>query len=306
MTAIPIQDDLHWHALRVKHVGGSEIGALFDKSPWMTRFTLWHEKAGKIGSRDFGNDRTEWGKRLEPAIAQGVTDQMRWDLLNSREYYTNDLVPGMGCTLDYIVVDHIDGPGIVEIKFVAAYSTWATDWTDKRAPTHIELQLQHQLACTGWGWGAIVVFIGQTATMHIYERVANGKVIGEIKRRVGDFWQSIADGKAPDPVGTAEEWAALRELYPEIERDKVIRIEDSRISDVAQMFAYGASQRKSGAEIEAAAKVKLLAVLGDADCALIPHYVVRQRPHGKGRVITVAEQETGVEHRALTPTVELA
>lgn len=306
MTSTPIETDEQWRTLRSKHVGGSEVAALFDKSPFITRFTLWHRKAGTIASDGAGNDRTEWGKRLEPAIAEGVTADMRWSLRKSREYHTRDGVAGMGCTLDYDIVDHVDGPGIVEIKFVAAYSTWATDWSDKRAPVAYELQLQHQLACTGRPWGAIVCFIGQTATLRIYERKADPKVIAELERRVREFWQSIAANDRPDPVGTAEEWTALRDLYPEIERGKTIRIEDERVSEVAQMYRYGQDQQKAGSAIFDSSKVKLLAALGDADCALVPHYRIRQRPHGKGRVIVVEEAETGVQHRALTEAVELA
>lgn len=304
MAVTLIVDDDHWHALRAKNVGGSDVAALFDQSPYQTRFTLWHEKAGR-GERDRGNDRTEWGKRLEPAIAQGVTDDMRWQLRKSREYHTNDRCPGMGCTLDYDVVDHSDGPGIVEIKFVAEYATWKEDWSDARAPVCFELQLQHQLACTGRTWGAIALFIGQTATLKIYERKADARVIPELERRVAEFWQSIKDGKAPDVTGTAEEWKLLSELYPAIERGKTIEIEDERVSHEAQLYLYGQSTRKSGQDIEGNAKVKLLAALGDAECAKVPGYWIRQRPHGKGRVITVAEGETGVRH-AITELIELA
>lgn len=302
----PIENDAHWRALRAKHVGGSDIGALFGHSPYTTIFTLWHEKAGMVAERDFGNDRTEWGKRLEPAIAEGVAADMRWKLRKSREYHSNDACPGMGCTVDYDVVDHVDGPGIVEVKFVAEYATWKADWSDKRAPVQFELQLQHQLACTGRTWGAIALFIGQTATLRIYERKADPRVVTEIHRRITAFWKSIADKQPPPVVGTPDEWQVLREIYPEIERGKTVRIEDERVSEVAQMFLYGQATRKSGDDIESKAKVQLFAALGDADCALVPHYVIRQRPHGKGRVITVAEQETGVPHTAPSEFAELA
>lgn len=303
---IPIADDQHWHSLRAKHVGGSDIASLFDVSPYKTKFTLFHEKAGNVTEDNEGNSRTDWGKRLEPAIAEGVAEEMRWVLRKSRDYHTHDRIKGMGCTNDYDVIDHADGPGIVEIKFVAEYATWKSDWTDKRAPAGIEIQLQHQLATTECSWGAICLFIGQAAALKIYERKANPKVIGEIERRVEAFWQSIAEGKAPDVTGTADEWETLRELYPTIEREKQITIGDDRLADVCQMFVYNHAQEYSSSRALKECKVQLLNALGDAACAFVPGHIIRQRPHGKGRVITVEEHDTGVQHTVLTPTIELA
>ncbi len=302
-TVIPIDSDEQWRALRARHVGSSEVAALFDQSPYQTLFTLWHVKAGRVPERDFANDRTEWGRRLEPAIAEGVSADMRWALERSRVYHSKGR---LGSTVDYDVVDHVDGPGVVEIKFVAEHATWKNDWSETRAPAHFELQLQHQLACTGRPWGAIAVFVGQTASLKIYPRRPNPKVIEEIERRVAAFWQSIADRKSPPVVGHAEEWSMLREIYPTIEPDKTITIADETLSEVAHMFLYGSSQRRSGEDMESKSKIRLLAELGDAACAILPGCIVRQRPHGKGRMITVVEAETGVQHRALTDTVELA
>lgn len=303
---IPITDDAQWHGLRAKHVGGSDIASLFDVSPYKTKFTLFHEKAGNVTEDNEGNSRTDWGKRLEPAIAEGVAEEMRWVLRKSRDYHTHDRIKGMGCTNDYDVIDHADGPGIVEIKFVAEYATWKSDWTDKRAPAGIEIQLQHQLATTGCSWGMIAVFIGQAATLKMYERKADPRVIGEIEKRVEAFWADIAAAKAPDVTGTPDEWEALKELYPKIEPQKSITIGDSRLSDIASMWVYSKAQRYSGEKMEAECKVKMLAALGDASTAFIPGFILKQRPHGKGRVVEAIEHDTGVQHTVLTEHVELA
>jgi predicted phage-related endonuclease len=38
---------------RASHVGASEAAALFDCSPYLTRFELWHRKAGNIATPEF-------------------------------------------------------------------------------------------------------------------------------------------------------------------------------------------------------------------------------------------------------------
>ena len=64
-----IRDDAHWHELRAKAVGGSEVAALFGLSPFTTAYTLWHEKAGKVPREEFDNQKTNWGKLIEPLVA---------------------------------------------------------------------------------------------------------------------------------------------------------------------------------------------------------------------------------------------
>ena len=80
----PILSDEHWHSMRKQNVGGSDIATLFDVSPYKTKFTLWHEKAGNVTEDNEGNSRTDWGKRLEAGIAEGVAADMRWMLRMSR------------------------------------------------------------------------------------------------------------------------------------------------------------------------------------------------------------------------------
>lgn len=307
MTAVPIRNDSHWHELRSQHVGGSEVAALFGQSNWMTAWRLWQIKAGKVATPGWLNERAEWGKRLEPGIAHGIAEDMRWTIRKAPHYLVHDSVPGMGATLDYEIVDHADGPGIVEIKFVAAYATWKEEWTETRGPAGYELQLQHQLACSPAAtWGVLACFIGQTATAVMYERKPNPKVIGEIERRVATFWDSIIAGRAPDPIGTVEEWAAMNELWPAPDRDKVVTIPDERLSETAQLYAYGQAQRRSGEKIEVAEKVKLRSALGDAKLARLPGYYVEQRKAGSGVMIVVREGDTGVAHDPkLTEPVDL-
>lgn len=308
MPVTLLETEAQWHALRARHVGASEVAALFGKSPWLTAFTLWHRKAGRAKDPRWLNERAEWGKRLEAGIAAGLAEDMRWTVVKSREYHSHDGVEGMGCTVDYDIVDHAEGPGIVEIKFVAEYATWKQDWTDKRGPAGYEMQLQHQFACCpGAVWGALVCFIGQTATLVNYPRKPDRRVIGELERRVASFWESVGAGAAPDPSGTAGEWALMNELYPPPDPDKVVNIPDERLSEVAQLYAYGRAQRRSGEAIETANKVILRAALGDARYARLPGYYVEQRPAGSGVMILAHEADTGLAHDPrLTQPVDLA
>src|SRR6185437_11795560 len=68
VTALPINSDAEWRQHRKRHVGGSEVAALFGEHPHLTKFELWHRKAGSLPDPDLSdNERVFWGQTLEPA-----------------------------------------------------------------------------------------------------------------------------------------------------------------------------------------------------------------------------------------------
>ena len=282
---IEIIDDTHWHSLRAKHIGGSEVAALFGLSPFLTAFTLWHEKAGLADSGIEENDRMRWGKMLEPLVAGEVGRKLDWTLEPSRVYHRHPTVTGMGCTLDFNVIDHQWGPGIVETKVVFDYADYMRDWSENRAPPSYELQVQHQLACTGREWAAIAVWVAQTATLApALIRRPNARVIGQIEERVAAFWQSIADKRAPDPAGTEGELELMRELWPAREPKKIVEIADAKLSDACQQLLWASGQIPGLEREKTANKAKLLAAAKDAELMRVPNYDVSIKQNVKGHI----------------------
>lgn len=71
-------------AFRASVVGASEVAALFDESPYLTAFELWHRKQGTIDTPEFDaidadgtpdNERIYWGVRLEAAIIDAAKER---------------------------------------------------------------------------------------------------------------------------------------------------------------------------------------------------------------------------------------
>lgn len=56
-------------------ITATEIAAVVGLSPWMSRFTLWHKKAGLPTAPFEMNPAVEWGNRLEDAVAQKWEDE---------------------------------------------------------------------------------------------------------------------------------------------------------------------------------------------------------------------------------------
>lgn len=271
MNIIPIESDEHWHSLRAKHIGSSDVAALFDESPYFSKFALWHDRAGKAAMPRREDERMDAGKFLEDGIANMVTHQMRWNLEKRRVYLTHDEVPGMGATLDRFIVDNEDGPGALEIKNVD-WLVWKQQWSETVAPFHIEVQLQHQLEITKYDWGAIACLVGGN-DLRIYLRRRIPQVTDEIAARIAGFWDSIKRDEPPAPFGNADEIKTLAMLYPTIVKDKVLEIPPEEMEVFRTMcaqFAWAQQQRKFHANEEERLKTLLVGKMQDCQFARVP------------------------------------
>ena len=48
MPEVPITSEAEWRELRARHVGGSEVAALYGCSPYLSHWALWQIKAGLL------------------------------------------------------------------------------------------------------------------------------------------------------------------------------------------------------------------------------------------------------------------
>lgn len=262
-----------WHATRLRHVGGSEISALWGMQPAyaLSHFALWQVKSGRVPAPEVNNPRTRWGLRLEEAIAEAVAEEKGWTVTKGG-YVSDPTTPGLGCTLDYIASDAegFDGPGALELK----NSDWLQhkrSWVDGEPPLHILLQLQLQIACTGYKWGAVACLIGGNQ-LEVYPYVARPKLIAEIRRRVTAFWQSIEKGQEPDVDGSDSAAYAIRALHPEMTDELVDMSADAEIADICAGCLEAAEERLAAAKREAEFKNRLAAKIGPHARVKAPGY----------------------------------
>ena len=303
MTNHLIENDAQWHALRARNIGGSEVAALFGLSPFITQYSLWHEKAALVPPVDVDNQKTNWGKLLEPLIAAELGKQLNWNIERSKHYYEHPVVVGAGCTLDFDVYDHEWGPGIVETKAVFDYADYKKDWSDDRAPPNYELQAQHQMAVTGRKWCAIQVWIAQTATMApALIRRPNVDVIIDIERRIEAFWASIKAKQAPDPSGTEEELAIMRHLWPARAPKKVVEIADETLTNACTSLLWVADQIPGLEREKMACRAKLLNAAQDAELLIVPGFAVDIRQNKKGHVTLKVRQDVNNLERPAPPS----
>ena len=276
MTIIPTPADrAEWLALRRKYVGGSEVAALFDAQPGyaLSRFALHHIKAGHIEEPEITVERADWGNLLEPVIAEEAGRREGWTV-EPKGYAIDDTTPGLGASLDYRIVAHNErnplfvGPGVLQIKCID-WLTWRDVW-GKSPPLYVDIQLAHEMAATGYQWGALAALISGNE-LHVWKRRARPRLIAAVRNAVTQFWQNIERGIEPQVDASDATVDALRKLYV-MKPQKEIEAPPDRNDEAHQMALLLRTERevgKNSAERAALARNYLLALLGDAQACLI-------------------------------------
>lgn len=253
---------------RSTHVGASEIAALFDCSPYVTRFELFHRRKGSISHPDFsGNERAEWGLRLEPAIIAAAVDRFGYQLEETPRRLSNG--KGLGGHPDQLATDQ-RGPGIIEIKTAdyLVFKQWGSE-----PPEHYLLQAMAYAGLAGRAWCDIVVLVGGNKL----ERFCydfRPKIYGEIERRVADFWQSV-EANDPPSADYTRDLDTIADLYRDGTDETVDLTADNLAHEAAAAFLFAKESRLEAEKREDAAKAELLDKLGSASTAMLNGFTVR-------------------------------
>jgi putative phage-type endonuclease len=220
MPIIKIENEEHWHKLRKDTIGASEVGIVFGISPYSTLNELFHVKRGNFQPNIDGSKLMQWGQAMEPVIATFISGEMNWQLKHCRDYHIHPEYPFLGVTLDYYVIESEHGPGILEIKNV---NQFAPNWSNNRAPNHIELQLQDQflvvnaarreLGLDTYKWGAIgSMHAGNPEDIRIMYRAPDPKVHDHIIKKCGEFWHKVKNNIEPE-LSDHKEYEHIQEMF---------------------------------------------------------------------------------------------
>lgn len=281
-----------WLALRHQHVSSTEVAALFGMSPYSTAFELATIKQGELPDEREGNERMSWGLRLQNAIARGIAGDYGVKVRAVNGYSTHSLQHArMGASFDYEIVgitddaiddDHIilrdmweaNGAGILEIKNVdwLVFKQWQGD-EQLEAPAHIELQVQHQLACIGRTWAAIGVLVGGNK-LELLVRERDGEVQAAIARKCEKFWADLASGIMP-PVELPADAEFIAKLYKYAEPGKVKDSQgDAEMTAILTAYKAASAAESAAKADKDTAKAKLLMKIGDAEKVLADGFTV--------------------------------
>lgn len=130
-------------------ITATEIAAVLGLSPWQSRFSLWHKKAGLPSPPFEQNPAMEWGLRLEPAIAAKYADNHPELTLHTTGTWHHREREWQRATPDRIADDRL-----VELKTSPTGDDWETG-----VPIHYQCQIQWQMDVLGYQRTDVAVLI---------------------------------------------------------------------------------------------------------------------------------------------------
>lgn len=272
---IPFTTEEAWLAERQRDVTSTESAALFGMSPYVTAFDLWHRKRSGTAPEFKTNERMKWGNRLEAAIAHGIAEEQGW-IISPMKEYMRDPEARLGSSFDFIITS-LGEPVHLEIKNVD-YLAFRDGWIEHEdgsieAPEHIEMQVQHQMAVSGFKRAYIGAFVGGNRGV-VIERERDEDVIRAIRHRVTEFWRTVDAGQEPEPVMPADAEVLIR-LNQYAEPGKILDASsDENIAMLVTKYKRAAADEKSACEDKEAAKALLLEAIGDAEKVLLPGFTI--------------------------------
>lgn len=132
-------------------ITATEIPAVLGLSPWQSRFSLWHKKAGLPTAPFQMNPAMEWGTRLEPAVVgKFADDHPEWLSVGTGTWQNRDR-PWQRATPDRLLIPRT--PAAEQNQAVTALleaktSPFGDDWGDG-LPIYYRAQVLWQLDTLG-------------------------------------------------------------------------------------------------------------------------------------------------------------
>lgn len=274
-------ESAEWWAAREGCLGGSEIAAVVGTSPWTSRYTMWHRKAGRI-TEEPENESMNWGKRLEGPICERWWEDYPEMIPMAGGTYRNSERPWQIANPDLLVAETVDGEpsALLEVKTADAYSSW--EWgksgTDLYPPYYRD-QVQWYLDVFGLPMAYVAVLIGGN-DFRTYEVKYDAERAGWLRQQGEAFMQSIRDGIPPALDGSESTYQSVRELHPDIDHGAEIELE------AEQWLGLVAAKEAHESAVSALnlAKSQLLDYMGAARIGtFIGTRVIRREARGEGR-----------------------
>jgi putative phage-type endonuclease len=283
-----------WHAARASRLGASEIAAVLGLSPWESRFSLWHRKAGIIPPVDLTEDMY-WGTVFEAPIAERfaelhpeltvqrtgtwVSSERTWQLANPDRMVWTRPAHGPQTRVP------------LEVKWSPNGTGWGPTETDE-IPVYYRCQVLQQLDVLGAPFGFVVALVG--GELREYSVEYDPDDVAVLRQAGAEFMASLPSeenpaGVRPDLDDSDHTYRVLKALHPGIDgQDAEIDPELARYYRAAGGFSRLAEQ------LHQRAKNRLLDAMGTARRAVCDGERIAIRSPGQRGITKLTETKPPV------------
>ena len=199
----------------MRTMSASKVAAVLGLSPYMSRFTLWHQMNGTAAKTET-TDVMRRGHYLEPAVSAWFSAQHPdWKIIPTGTW-THPRLSWATASPDRIALIKASPAALVEIK-TAGHSD---GWTDSEIPPGYRAQVMWAMHVTGATTTYVAVLLPFLEFREYLIRydAAEGEFI---ERQCEMFMDTLARQVPPPLDGATSTYQTLRELHPEINGESV-------------------------------------------------------------------------------------
>jgi putative phage-type endonuclease len=182
-------------------LGASEIAAVAGLNPHASPWDVWLAKTGQ--ARFEGNELTEWGHRIEPAIRQKYADATGYIVEVPASSMFHSSRPWQRATPDGIVYttdafDLIEGRTIDRLFQAKNVGEWpARRLWEAGVPDYVQLQEQWEMDVTGAPVADVCALIGGNEFRR-YAVHRDAKIAADLVEIGAEFMRRVERGMPPD------------------------------------------------------------------------------------------------------------
>jgi predicted phage-related endonuclease len=209
----PITDREQWLAWRKQVVTASQVGWLYDLSPYGSPLKLYAEKTG-IEFDNNDNKMMRRGRWFEPAVGEACREIRPDWTIEAPRVFLLDSEARIGATPDFFIEGDPRGLGVLQAKTMTP-NVFVRDWAEGEVPPWIVLQnaVEIMLADAAFGAIAALVIDAYDPQCKVIEIARNRDAEASIRARIAQFWRDVEDGRDPDP-NPQKDAAVVRAMYP--------------------------------------------------------------------------------------------
>lgn len=251
-----------------KTISATQVPALFNVSPYVTRWMLYKWLRGEIELESPENSRMAWGSALERVILDAAALELGAEVHTVQQYLTNNLI---GATVETICLHPTKGWGVIEAKNVDR-AIWYQSWTETAAPKHVEMQLQAEMLVGNgndpFEWGAIACFIGGNE-LRLYERTRDHQFCADAMVAASKLFSDVSASVEPEIAGEEIEVPFIKQLWP-TQHQEPLSLNDPKWTKIAYEYEDARAQRLAFEKIEGKAKAALRGAAQDHSALILP------------------------------------
>lgn len=203
-----------WLRHRQRSIGGSDAAAIVGLSAYVSPYTVWADKLGKIPPSE-DNEAMRQGRDLEQYVAERFAEATGKKVRRENNILINPDFPFAHANVDRIVIGEDAG---LECKTTNQLNL--KKFKNGEFPDHYYVQCMHYMMVTGCSkWYLAVLVLGREFLWFEIER--DEEEIAALAKSEQEFWQCVEQGVPPAADGSKSTTDTIQTMFPDSSESSV-------------------------------------------------------------------------------------